>query len=230
MKRITLCLLFAVFAVMAAMAQQDCPQVDCPGICGRFVDADGDGFCDHGRLSAQEKPAATAEQPSQTAKTTEPKKTVETGNKTTAATQEEAVGMPETESTQENIIAEDAAGNVTAAEEAPAEPAKPFRYPLFTILGITLALYLFTFILVKTGKISKPTHRKIWNVTLGITCLGSCLIGLLLAFLLNYGYRPTWYVSILHWHVYLGIAMTLIAIFHIFWHVEYFKAVFKRKK
>ena len=231
MKRITLCLLFAVFAVMAAMAQQDCPQVDCPGICGRFVDADGDGFCDHGRLSAQEKPAATAEQPAQTAKTPEPKKNTPSVNGeavTSQPTEVETTSAPEP--TQEATVAEDATENVTEAEEIPAEPTKPFRYPLFTILGITLGLYLFTFILVKTGKMSKPTHRKIWNVTLGITCLVSCLLGILLAFLLNYGYRPTWYINILHWHVYFGIAMTVIVLFHIFWHVEYFKAIFKKKK
>ena len=46
----------------AVSAQQDCPQVDCPGICGRFVDADGDGFCDHGKLS-QPKTEPKAEQP-----------------------------------------------------------------------------------------------------------------------------------------------------------------------
>lgn len=230
MKKIALFLTILLCTATTAWAQQDCPQVDCPGICGRFVDADGDAFCDHGRLSAQEKNAASAEQPAQTTKTPEPKKTIAAGNEVTAATQKEAVVVPEAEASRENITVEDAAENVTEAEEAPAEPTKPFRYPLFTILGITLGLYLFTFILVKTGKISKPTHRKIWNVTLGITCLGSCLIGLLLAFLINYGYRPTWYVSILHWHVYLGIAMTLIAIFHIFWHVEYFKAIFKGRR
>ena len=216
---------------MAAMAQQDCPQVDCPGICGRFVDADGDGFCDHGRLSAQEKPTATAEKPAQTPKTPEPKKNAPSVNEepvTSLPTEVETTSAPEP--TQKATVAEDATENITEVEEALAEPTKPFRYPLFTILGITLGLYLFTFILVKTGKMSKPTHRKIWNVTLGITCLVSCLLGILLAFFINYGYRPAWYVNILHWHVYFGIAMTLIAIFHIFWHLEYYKAIFKKKK
>ena len=210
-------------------AQQDCPQVDCPGLCGRFVDADGDGFCDHGRLSAKEKPAATAEQPTQTAKTPEPKKnalSVNEGPVTSQPTEVEITPEP----TQEATVAEDATENVTEAEEAPSEPAKPFRYPLFTILGITLGLYLLTFILVKTGKMTKPTHRKIWNVILGITCLVSCLLGILLAFFINYGYRPAWYIDILHWHVYFGIAMTVIVIIHIFWHLEYFKAIFKKKK
>lgn len=231
MKKITLFLLFFVFAVTAAMAQQDCPQVDCPGICGRFVDANGDGFCDHGRLSAQEKNAASAEQTAPTAQTPQPKKPVKTVSDeptTNQATEAETTSAPEP--TQEAAVAEDVTDITTETDEMPSEPTKPFRYPLFTILGITLGLYLFTSILVKTGKISKPTHRKIWNVTLGITCLGSCLIGLLLAFLINYGYRPTCYVTLLHWHVYFGIAMTLIAIFHIFWHTEYFKAIFKSRR
>ena len=212
------------------MAQRDCPQVDCPGICGRFVDADGDGFCDHGQLSAKEKPASSAEQTAQPTKTPTPKKIVEAANEVTASTQEETVVTSETGVPQGNTIAEDVTAAVTDAEETPAEPVKPFRYPLFTILGITFGLYLFTFIMVKSGKMAKPTHRKIWNVTLGVTCLVSCLLGILLAFFINYGCRPTWYINILHWHVYFGIAMTLIAIFHIFWHLEYYKNVFKKKK
>ena len=231
MKKTALLLLLALFATAAATAQQDCPQVDCPGICGRFVDADGDGFCDYGQLSAQEKPAAIAAQTAQTPKAPTPKKPANTvDNGQTPDPHEEVTTASEAEPIQEATIAEDITESTTEAEEIPAEPAKPFRYPLFTILGITLGLYLLTFILVKTGKMSKPTHRKIWNVTLGITCLVSCLLGILLAFFINYGYRPTWYIDILHWHVYFGIAMTLIAIFHIFWHVEYFKAIFKSKK
>ena len=85
MKKIALFLTILLCTATMVWAQQDCPQVDCPGICGRFVDADGDGFCDHGRLSAQEKPATPAEQPAQTAKTPEPKKAVEAGNEVTAA-------------------------------------------------------------------------------------------------------------------------------------------------
>ena len=230
MKKITLYILFTVFAVMTAMAQQDCPQVDCPGICGRFVDANGDGFCDHGRLSAQEKNAASAEQTAPSAQTELSKKPVKTVSDAPTTATQEVTETAEAPVVERTVAEPKAATEATDGNEEPVEAPKPFRYPLFTILGITLGLYLFTFILVKTGKISKPTHRKIWNVTLGITCLGSCLIGLLLAFLINYGYRPTWYVSILHWHVYLGIAMTLIAIFHIFWHVEYFKAIFKGRR
>lgn len=230
MKKITLFLLFAVFAVTAAMAQQDCPQVDCPGICGRFVDADGDGFCDHGKLSAKEKATAPAEQTAPAAQTPQPKKPVRTVSDESATATQEVAETAEAPVLETTIAEPEAATEATNGDEEPAEAPKPFRYPLFTILGVTLALYLFTFAMVKTDKMAKPTHRKIWNVVLGLTCLVSCLLGVVLAFLINYGIRPTCYVTLLHWHVYFGIAMTLIAIFHIFWHTEYFKAIFKRKK
>ena len=233
MKKTALLLLLALFVTAAATAQQDCPQVDCPGICGRFVDADGDGFCDHGRLSAKEKATTPAAQAAQTPKSPTPKKPA--GNVNSAVTsvpapQEEAVEVPETEPSEEATVVEEVTAEITEDVEEPAEAPKPFRYPLFTILGITLGLYLLTFILVKTGKMAKPTHRKIWNVVLAATCIVSCLMGILLAFFINYGYRPTWYINILHWHVYFGIAVTIIVIFHIFWHLEYYKNIFKKKK
>ena len=230
MKKITLFLLFAVFAVTAAMAQQDCPQVDCPGICGRFVDADGDGFCDHGKLSAKEKATAPAEQTAPAAQTPQPKKPVRTVSDESATATQEVAETAEAPVLETTIAEPEAATEATDGNEEPVEAPKPFRYPLFTILGVTLALYLFTFAMVKTDKMAKPTHRKIWNVVLGLTCLVSCLLGVVLAFLINYGIRPTCYVTLLHWHVYFGIAMTLIAIFHIFWHVEYFKAIFKSRR
>ena len=230
MRKITIFLILVVFAATAAMAQQDCPQVDCPGICGRFVDADGDGFCDHGKLSAKEKAEAPVERTAPSAQTPQPKKPVKSVNDEPATATQEVSEAAETPVVEEPVAEVAAVTEATGGDEEPTEAPEPFRYPLFTILGITLALYLFTFIMVKTGKMAKPTHRKIWNVTLGLTCLVSCLLGIVLAFLINYGIRPAYYITLLHWHVYFGIAMTLIAISHIFWHVEYFKAIFKSKK
>ncbi|MBO7630168.1 MAG: hypothetical protein J6S87_09575 [Bacteroidales bacterium] len=230
MKRTVFFFLALVLSIPVLTAQRDCPQVDCPGICGRFVDADGDGFCDHGQLSAKKSDEAPALQSAQTTKTPEQKTAIEAGSEETAITQENAGVTPEAKASQKDIIAEDATENVTEANETPAKPAKPFRYPLFTLIGCVVGLYAVTSILVKAGKMEKSTHRKIWNMVLGISCLASCLIGLLLALFLNYGQRPACYINLLHWHVYFGIVMTVVAIFHIIWHIGYFKAIFKSKK
>ena len=76
MKRIILITLSLILLGGTISAQQDCPQVDCPGICGRFIDNDGDDFCDHGKLS-KPKVEAKAEPAVQQPKAPKPKKVVE---------------------------------------------------------------------------------------------------------------------------------------------------------
>ena len=214
-------------------AQQDCPQVDCPGICGRFVDANGDGFCDHGQLS-QPKAEAKAEQP----KAPE-HKTVEAPAKetpqTTATEQEQSVSQETTPEKSEVTDNEKAGYDANHAvitqqpeEEAPAKPSSP--YHVYLILGGTLLMYLISFILVKTNQWTKVTHRKVWNVALTITFLVSCLLGLLLAIFIHHGYRPECYITLLKLHVWFGIAMTVIAFFHALWHLNYFKTIFQKRK
>ena len=233
MKRIILITLSLIMLCGTIAAQQDCPQVDCPGICGRFVDANGDGFCDHGQLS-QPKAEAKAEQP----KAPE-HKTVEAPAKetpqTTATEQEQSVSQETTPEKSEVTDNEKAGYDANHAvitqqpeEEAPAKPSSP--YHVYLILGGTLLMYLISFILVKTNQWTKVTHRKVWNVALTITFLVSCLLGLLLAIFIHHGYRPECYITLLKLHVWFGIAMTVIAFFHALWHLNYFKTIFQKRK
>ena len=233
MKRIILITLSLIMLCGTIAAQQDCPQVDCPGICGRFVDANGDGFCDHGKLS-QPKAEAKAEQP----KAPE-HKTVEAPAKetpqTTATEQEQSVSQETTPEKSEVTDNEKAGYDANHAvitqqpeEEAPAKPSSP--YHVYLILGGTLLVYLISFILVKTNQWEKATHRKVWNVALTVTFLVSCLLGLLLAIFIHHGYRPQCYITLLKLHVWFGIAMTIIAVFHSLWHLNYYKSLFKKRK
>lgn len=53
-KLVLLLLLLLPFTfVNVSFAQQDCQEIDCTGQCGRFIDENYDGFCDHGQLSAE---------------------------------------------------------------------------------------------------------------------------------------------------------------------------------
>ena len=74
----------------------------------------------------------------------------------------------------------------------------------------------------------KITHRKIWNAILLITALMSCLLGFLLAVQLNYRFGMSWFSPILKLHVEFGIAMTIVAFFHVVWHLKYYKNLFKK--
>lgn len=96
----------------------------------------------------------------------------------------------------------------------------------YYFIPIALVLSLFysvTSILSKKTKIKGAQHKKIWNVLLLITFLVSGIFGIVLAILISYGIRLSFYVDLLFWHVEFGIAMAIISIFHVTWHWNYYK-------
>ena len=92
---------------------------------------------------------------------------------------------------------------------------------------ILILLYLISHILSKKKIISIVNHRKIWNFLLLITFLISGIFGILLVIKINFNIKFHLWFNILFWHVEAGIAMFIISIFHIFWHLAYFKNMIK---
>lgn len=96
----------------------------------------------------------------------------------------------------------------------------------FSLITITLLiLYSITYILSKTNKIKIITHRKIWNILLLITFLIMGILGIILVLNIQYKTGIKLPFRVLYLHVEAGIAMTIIAIFHILWHWPYFKSI-----
>ena len=116
---------------------------------------------------------------------------------------------------------------ITETVDAPKEK-KP--YDLIWISLVTLGLYAVTLILVKTGRMKLAVHRKIWNFLLLITFLVSCLLGFFLVIQINYHLAWDALATIRYYHVQFGIAMTIVAMLHVLWHIPYFKTYFKKKK
>ncbi len=107
--------------------------------------------------------------------------------------------------------------------------AKKGRNYYFGTISITLIIiYLLSYLLSKYKYISLVLHRRLWNILLLITFLVSGIFGLILTIRINYGITTTQPFNMLFWHVEAGIAMSLISIFHILWHLPYFKAIFKK--
>lgn len=101
-------------------------------------------------------------------------------------------------------------------------------YNSILILIITVLLYFVSFYLVKKNKIKLLTHRKIWNIVLLFSFLISGIMGLVLAILIDYNIYPFWYSKILRAHVKLGIIMAIVSMFHIVWHINYYKNIIKK--
>ena len=72
------------------------------------------------------------------------------------------------------------------------------------------------------------THRRFWNIILLISFIISGLLGLILALFIDQKWSLLWYQPLLWSHVEFGIIMALVSIMHIFWHLRYFKTIFKK--
>ena len=113
--------------------------------------------------------------------------------------------------------------------EPPAATSKPITiknkkiYHLVPISLFLIFLYLVSHVLSKKKIISIVSHRKIWNVLLLATFLVSGIFGILLVIEINFGITIPLPFNILFWHVEIGIAMTVISVFHTLWHWPYFK-------
>lgn len=104
------------------------------------------------------------------------------------------------------------------------------QYHFILITIIVLAIYFASFLLVKFKRIDQIQHRLFWNLILLITFLSSCVLGLFLAFSIDQNLSVKLYLPLIWYHVEFGIVMSLVAIFHIFWHLSYYKNIFGNKK
>jgi spermidine synthase len=95
-------------------------------------------------------------------------------------------------------------------------------YPLFPVSVITILAYFTTWLFTKWEIFPLRTHRKFWNYLLLITFLVSGIIGLLSVIKINYKLEIPHYDQLLKWHVAFGIAMVVIALFHLSWHLKYY--------
>lgn len=102
------------------------------------------------------------------------------------------------------------------------------KYHFIPILSILVISYIFSLFLVKTKKITLLNHRRFWNLVLLITFLVSGILGLILAFSIDQKISLAWYLPFLWYHVEFGIVMSIVSIFHFFWHLPYYTSIFKK--
>jgi spermidine synthase len=102
---------------------------------------------------------------------------------------------------------------------------------MYHVIGTSIVvsiLYLISFIFYRTGLHSLASHRRLWNSILAITFILTALAGLFMALQINFKWNIPWVKTILQWHVEIGAGMAVTGIFHIIWHLSYFKQIFVR--
>jgi hypothetical protein len=236
MNKVIAILLFVVMSNLTGNSQISCPYggtVDCYGECGLFTDNNGDGFCDYGKLSKET--ILTTDATDEPVAVTQPDAKISTVS--TESTPVTAINYSETQEEGGPTLSAEMSQQpddemISLQPTEPTQSASPVEAPyhLFELSIALLFLYLISVLLVKYRIYTLATHRKIWNIGLTVSFLISCIIGLMLAYYVNVRNFPAFYRSLVLWHVEFGIAMTVIALFHMIWHWRYYLNLLKSKK
>jgi len=220
MKYFLILLFFITFSAWAQCPFGNDSRVECKHGCNVFIDKNGDGYCDYSRLLVKETTDTTPEK----TEYTKQKKKNRNRHLPTKIQQpiEETISIPDTFS--------DKTDNIVEGISAQTKTSFKKSYRLILISALTLGGYFITSQLSRIGRLHKVYHRRIWNTLLLFTATVSCLFGFFLVIQLNYGFLGSWYRPILTWHVECGIAMTIILVFHVVWHISYYKRLFTKVK
>lgn len=103
------------------------------------------------------------------------------------------------------------------------------KYNLFPLASLIIVAYLLSLQLVKRKIINLFQQRLFWNLVLLISFLISAILGIFLVIKINFGWMLPFGLNFLYWHVEMGVVMTVVSFFHLFWHRPYFKCIIKKK-
>jgi hypothetical protein len=122
----------------------------------------------------------------------------------------------------QDIVAADDSESSDIGNNAGNRKAGYYLIPNLLLVGI---LYGLSYLLSAIRIIRPVVHRKIWNLMLLVTTVISAVLGLILILKIDFKVNVSLPFDILFWHVEAGIAMGMIAVFHILWHWRYFQTM-----
>ena len=100
-------------------------------------------------------------------------------------------------------------------------------YEFLPISIICLVVYLISYFFAKKKVIKYVNHRRVWNLLLLISFLIAGNSGFVMAFLHSINSDSVISDFLMKLHVNIGIAWFIIALFHVLWHLSYFKKTLK---
>ncbi len=101
-------------------------------------------------------------------------------------------------------------------------------YHLYSISLLLIMAYLLSLFAARIRLFPVAGHRRFWNVLLLLFFASTAILGILLAFQVNYKLEWKWTETALQWHVDLGIGFAMVSIFHLTWHIRYYTKMISR--
>ena len=219
----TLIFILVAFSSISIYAWDNCPfsleDDPYPGECKRYIDTDGDGICDLSQPAPEDRDTSIALVALDKEKA---KENIIENNKYSEGIDEKVTG---------GFFIAEAASTQKIASDSPSPERKSLPdYNFLEIFFISLLIYFGGKFLARKLEISSCKEKKFWNVFLLISFIGSAGTGMILVFIRDYDWFRSINFNFLFWHVEFSIVMTLLGIFHAFWHLKYYLSIFKKKK
>jgi hypothetical protein len=196
-------------------------QVNCeyPGICNDYRDTNKDSICDR----SQSAPVTTSATQAQAGTTVISAGTLAASSQVVNSADS---GVPAGLTAGINSFNNTVTGSGDTVENTGTSSSKSTYYFIPICLALVV-FYVLTWILSARGIITRMLHRRIWNVILLVSTVVSALLGLFLILRIDFAINMSLPFNMLFWHVEAGIALGVIALFHIFWHWRYFAKLLK---
>ncbi|MBN2695148.1 hypothetical protein JXR93_10855, partial [bacterium] len=198
-----------------------CPADGVTCSCGRFIDNNANGVCDHSVNEIDKKEIQNSQLNSD--KIAKSKKTdlSQIRKNSESSFQQKGIKKIDSEDQDSNNLqninntqkkhhckhhldnSKTSSNTITTASNG--LKFRKFNYYLSEISITTIILFFISIILVKTKTIKRGTYKKIWNFILLLSFTISAITGGLLVIELNFGIRFIFPFDMLFWHVTTGI-------------------------
>lgn len=215
-------LLLGVICFQLTEAQCEDSIVNCTGECGKFTDDNNDLICDNSIIDSSflHKDETIVPDKPNKASIQKPEKKLTGENKATH------LDNPKPDSISIIQVKQEQAQPIPSQVQQK-KKHNNVPYHFFSIALPLIGLYILLQWLSNQQKIKKASFFKIWNMLLLITFVITALLGLVLTVKLIYHIQIPFIKSIYLVHVDVGVAMSVITLFHLARHWKYYKNLVK---
>jgi len=228
---------FLALFVAGPVLATDCPYglVDdpYPGQCSLYVDENGDGICDLSQEAAADPDEWEEVETTETVESDEPQSgdEEEFQGRGWRRKQEDTAAVEASDNSSVNETEDLAPVNNTSETKASGQQVRAQRtYYFWPILLGTIAVYFVSWLLAKLKFWPLKWHRRVWNVLLLLTFIGSTFFAILWLVGKEYSAIVSVGLDNTFWHVELGLVMIIIGVIHLYWYRRYYFVMFKSKK
>jgi hypothetical protein len=181
-----------------------------PGQCGRYIDANGDGICDFSQVVTT---------------TTSTDTTSSSGDSSSASSSTGGHDIQNGNTTHADVNNTTVDPNSGGLDGSHTTGNNDFH--IIPVSLLIIGAYLFTHYLFSKGILKPQQHKRLWNLLVMGSYLGTSITGVLLIFMVNLGINLAYRQGLTYWHVELALLMVIGTLIHFHIYRKPFKKMFK---